>query len=315
MTLQGGPDRVSIIQICAQDKTVTNCTVMSYLNGAGFAKINLHPNDWQNPNDPVSFLDDCNAEIYTGDPFSFHALMQLPLQIKPKALLSSATALSPGLRQQLQTHFDCPVIDIYSMNESGPVAFSSPPPHANSAHHQIFPHNIYVEILDENLRPCPPKERGQIVLTGGINPCLPLLRYATGDYAALDDSASVPGLHLNSKAAHPSPSGATDGRHFNSVDVSTTLHPFALSFLQLHQNADGSLILETNAEDSLQAPVTAALKKLFGSAQTIIWKKTAIPVRARKPINYSSDIPFSCEGMTHGTPSLDIRLFQLLHVR
>jgi len=30
--------------------------------------------------------------------------------------------LLPGLRQRLERRFGCPVLDIYSMNEAGPVA-------------------------------------------------------------------------------------------------------------------------------------------------------------------------------------------------
>src|SRR5438105_1329241 len=50
VTLRGG-DRVAIVQVGAQLYTFTEATVMSYLDFAGYAKINLNPRDWRDPAD------------------------------------------------------------------------------------------------------------------------------------------------------------------------------------------------------------------------------------------------------------------------
>src|SRR5262249_9213913 len=71
--IEGGP-RVSIIQVCSQRKTFTLASIMSYFDSAGFAKINLNPADWNHPGDRARFLEDCQAEVYTGDPFAFAEL-------------------------------------------------------------------------------------------------------------------------------------------------------------------------------------------------------------------------------------------------
>src|SRR5262245_2438002 len=97
--LEGGP-RVSIVHVCAQSQTFTLASVMSYLDFAGFAKVNLNPAEWRDPHDRVRFLEDCDAELYTGDPFAFSELAKLPLRVRPKALLSAAAALLPGLRRR-----------------------------------------------------------------------------------------------------------------------------------------------------------------------------------------------------------------------
>src|SRR4051812_13660118 len=101
ITLEGG-DRVSILHFCAQKETNVMSSVSSYLGGAGFAKVNLRPEDWHDPLDPARFIDDCNSEIYTGDPFAFTELMKLPLRTRPKAIVSSATTLLPGLREAME---------------------------------------------------------------------------------------------------------------------------------------------------------------------------------------------------------------------
>ena len=96
--IEGGQERISIIQVYAQDKTVTNCTIMSYFNGRGLCQKSISiptTGTTPTPADPIHFLNDCDPEIFTGDPFSFHTLMQLPLRIRPKALLSLCHRSSP----------------------------------------------------------------------------------------------------------------------------------------------------------------------------------------------------------------------------
>jgi phenylacetate-CoA ligase len=282
--LEGG-DRVSIIHVCAQKSTITVPSVMSYLGGAGFAKINLNPDDWRHPDDRVRFLDDCAAEVYTGDPFAFMELLRLPLRARPRALLSVAMALLPGLRRALEAHFGCPVIDVYSLTESGPVAF------AHGHGHEVLPHNLYVEILDPQGRPCPPGVRGEITLSGGINPLLPLLRYRTGDYAALDYSGSMPVL-LELHGRLPTVFRTSTGRVFNNVDVSTVLRDLPIPVFSLHQAADGSLLFRCVAEERTRAAAEQALRGLFGADIRLTIEKMPDEAAWRgKAIQYTSDCP------------------------
>src|SRR5262249_35169116 len=138
IALEGGSDRVSLLLVCAQKKTFTYASISAYLGEAGFAKINLNPAEWRDPDDRAKLLDACSPEVYSGDPIAFAALLELPLQTRPKALLSTAMTLLPGFRQQLEDRFGCPVLDLYSLNESGPVAVSTEQGFA------ILPHDLYV---------------------------------------------------------------------------------------------------------------------------------------------------------------------------
>src|SRR5262249_29683526 len=98
--LDGGAGRVFAINVCAQSSTLTYATLSSYLNEAGYVKINLNPKEWRSEDDIVKFIDDCQPEIFMGDPISFIALARLPLQTKPKALVSSAMTLMPALKSR-----------------------------------------------------------------------------------------------------------------------------------------------------------------------------------------------------------------------
>src|SRR5207248_2528256 len=147
-----------------QQSTWTYASTLPTLAQAGFAKVNLNPADWNDLADRAKFLDACNAEIYTGDPLAFSELARLPLQSRPKALISTAMALLPGLARQLEAHFGCPVIDLYSSNETGPIAAGGPDGHV------LLQPRLYVEILDAEGTPCKAGQRGEITVSGGFNP-------------------------------------------------------------------------------------------------------------------------------------------------
>ncbi|OAI48262.1 hypothetical protein AYO44_07470 [Planctomycetaceae bacterium SCGC AG-212-F19] len=280
--LQGG-DRVSIVQVHAQGRTFSYASVSSYLHSAGYAKINLNSADWRDPADRARFLDDCNPELYTGDPIAFAELMKLPLRTRPKALLSSSATLLPGLRQQLETHFGCPAIDVYSLTESGPVAF------ARDCGFEILPHDLYVEILDPDDRPCPPGVRGEVVLSGGHNALLPLLRYRTGDYATLDFSESIPVL-VALELRQPVLFRDAADRRFNNIDVTFALRELPLPFFALHQSADGSLRFCTRCEEQTLQAAQQALIALFGGLPLKVEMVPESVAWAGKVIQYTSDL-------------------------
>src|SRR5260221_1497461 len=160
LTLDGGRDpatgrpAMAAVLVCFQRRTYTYASVSAFLGGAGFAKINLNPADWREPGDRSPFLDDCRPEVFTGDPLSFAELARLPLRHRPKALISTAMQLLPGLRLELEARFGCPVIDLYAMNEAGPVAASTP------AGHALLQPRLYVEVLGDDGQPCAPGRRG-----------------------------------------------------------------------------------------------------------------------------------------------------------
>lgn len=281
-----GGDRVSLVQVAAQVSTYTFASISSYLGGAGYAKINLHPADWADADDRQRFFDDCSPELVTSDPFALAQLAALPLQARPKAILSSATLLLPALRDRLQRRFGCPVIDVYSMNETGPIAFAHADCHADE--HEILPHNLFVEVLDESGNPLPPGGRGEIVVTGGVNPFLPLVRYRTGDFAALSFEHDIPRL-VHVERRRPVIFRAADGTDLPSISVTVALFQIPLPFFSLHQAEDGGLKFRTRCDSAVEEAVRIVLTGVFGAGPLHIEQVPWDVAWRGKSIQYSSD--------------------------
>lgn len=285
-SLAGG-DRVSIVQVAAQIRTYTFASISSYLDGAGYAKLNLNPADWNFEDDRERFFDDCSPELITGDPFALEQLAALPLRARPKAILSSATLLLPGLRDRLRRHFDCPVIDVYSMNETGPIAFARADFDADE--HELLPHNLFIEILDEAGRPVSPGERGEIVATGGVNPFLPLVRYRTGDFAALSFRHEMPRL-VGIERRRPVIFRAAGGARVPSISVTAALFKVPLPFFSLHQAPCGDLMFRTRCNPALEEEVRRVLEGLFGATPLAIEQLSWDAAWRGKSIQYICDL-------------------------
>jgi phenylacetate-CoA ligase len=287
ITLTSGRGDVGCILVGLQQRSFTYPSVTPDPDDAGHIKLNLHPDDWRDPDDRARFLDDCNPEIYTGDPIAFAELMRLPLRTRPRALISTAMTLLPGLRRELEAHFGCPVIDLYSMNETGPVAVAAP----DGSGFVILQHRLYVEILDTDGAPCPPGVRGEVTLTGGFNPFLPLLRYRTNDYASLEFRGSQP-LLVGLEGRPPTVFRATSGAEINNLDVTGALKPLALPQFSLHQAADGSLRMKVRRAAIDVTQIRNALLTLFGSDQVLtIEEVDSLEGTSDKVMQYTSDMP------------------------
>jgi phenylacetate-CoA ligase len=275
--------KVLLLHVCAQLETYCFPSVMSYFDSAGFAKVNLLPHAWRELDDRTSFLNDCNPALITGDPVALVELASMSVKIRPQAIISSGAALLPAAGQLLARRFTCPVIDIYSLNEAGPVAYSM------AGGHEIFPHNLYVEILREDGSQCQPGERGEVALTGGLSPNLLLLRYRTGDFAAMDFSAAIPQLN-NLAGRPPVVFVAGDGRNVHSVDVTIALRDCRISRFRLHQYADGRLDFSGRCDDAELKRAMEVLRNLFGPASSIaVSQLDADQTWRGKPIQYSSE--------------------------
>lgn len=282
--------QVACILVGYQQRAYTYPSVTPQQNEAGHLKLNLHPDDWRDPADRAKFLDACDPEIYTGDPIAFAELMKLALTTRPRAIISTAMMLTPGLRQQLQDHFGCPVLDVYSMNECGPIGVASVKASSDMPHaifHLLQPH-LYIEILDPDGQPCPPGERGEVTLTGGLNFYLPLLRYRTNDYASLEWHAGRPFL-VGLEGRPPVLFRGPHGHALSPLDVSKALAPFAIPQFTLHQSADGALQMKIRHIGIDLAPLRAALLTLFGADQSLSIEE--VDSLGDKVIQYTADHP------------------------
>jgi phenylacetate-CoA ligase len=256
--------QVGVVLLGFQKQCFTYVSVTPAMDDSGLAKLNLHPDDWRTPSDRGRYLEALNAEILTGDPLSFAELLRLNVALTPRALLSTSMTLLPALRALLEHRFQCPVLDLYSLNEAGPIAVFDP---AVSGH-VLLQHRLYVEILDPDDHPVAPGQRGEITLTGGFNFCLPLVRYRTGDFAELTNVGNEPVLRAL-EGRSPVTFRTQSGESINNIDVTHVLKDLPLAQFSLQQRADGSLDFSYSGASGSPVEVRERLLSLFGKKQRL----------------------------------------------
>lgn len=283
VTLRASSGDVGVVLLGYQRKCFTYVSVTPTLNEAGLVKLNLYPEDWRSPDDRRRYLEDLSPEVLAGDPISFVELLRLETALKPRALLSTSMTLLPGLRSDLERAFECPVVDLYSLNEAGPVAAFD----AQSGGHVLLQHHMLVEILDAAGRSVPAGQRGEVTLTGGFNFCLPLVRYRTGDFASLEQRSAEPVL-IGLAGRAPVRFRTRAGEWLNNIEVTHALKPLGLRQFQLRQLADASLQLNVVGLAQHEDELRTALLALFGADQPL----SLAELRASddKPLQYSTEL-------------------------
>jgi phenylacetate-CoA ligase len=283
LKLRHGRGQVGVVLVGYQRHCFTYVSVTPIMDQSGLAKINLHPADWRDPDDRARYLDALAPEIFTGDPISFEVLASLPFETRPLALISTSMTLLPGLRQRLEQRFGCPVLDIYSLNEAGPIAVAD----AGARGHVLLQHRLYVEIVDGAGQPLPPGERGEVTLTGGFNFCLPLLRYRTGDYAALRMDDREPVLE-GLEGRPPVLYRTAAGEMINNIEITHALKRYAIPQFALHQDRNGELLLRLAGAGRESEAIGETLRGLFGAGQRL--KIERIEGFSGKVVQYTSDL-------------------------
>jgi phenylacetate-CoA ligase len=181
-----------------------------------------------------------------------------------KAIFSTAVELSPALKTRAESYFGCPVIDWYSSTETGPVAFSAP----DGRGLQVAAPDIYVETLDERGFPAAPGAVGELAVTGGRNPYVPLLRYRTGDFARIEDGRIVE-LHAREMVFFR----AADGAVINPVDIGRIMRlhcAFAQHQFTQHPDAACTVRIRPTPGLPVDAPgLSRKLATLFGESAPI----------------------------------------------
>lgn len=250
-------DITTIAMICAQEKTLTFASLSTYLHGAGILKINLNPAEWNEKQDAKKYLEKYNPQILTGDPLAFIALMELEPEISPDAMISSAMQLTAGTKKQLEDYFHCPVIDLYSLTECRNIAY------ATQNGFKAIRTDIYLEIFDEQKDiKINDGERGELVVTGGSNPFLPLIRYRTGDFCRLEIRDGVPFL-LDLEARNPIVFYTNSDEKINNIDISNQLSKLALAGFKLNQKKDKSVEFLGYSNEVKLEDVAQILKGIF----------------------------------------------------
>jgi len=280
--LRNGQGQMGVMLLGMQQRCFTYVSVTPSMGESGLAKINLHPDEWRHADDRARYIDALQPEVIAGDPISFATLLELAPRHRPRALLSVSMALSPGLRQALQQQFGCPVLDIYSMNEAGPLAVHD----AIAGGHVLLQPGMYVEVLDDHGNALPTGEVGEITLTGGFNFCLPLLRYRTGDRGALAMHGRLP-MIVDLQGRRPVRYRTHSGRWINNIDLTHALAALPLSRFRVHQHHDAAVSLYLPLAEMAHAqPAQAALQLTLDGLPVQV-----VPMHAEdKVLQYTTDL-------------------------
>ncbi len=120
--------------------------------------------------------------------------LQQPEEGRPsiRAILSTGENATEALREDCLAAFGARVIDRYSNEEMGWLAVQCP----NSNHLHVMSSNVYVEIVDDDGRPCPVGVPGRVLLTGLHSEAMPLIRYDVGDVAEWGEACGCCHLQL-----------------------------------------------------------------------------------------------------------------------
>jgi len=281
ISLKGG-EGVFMVLAGAQKSALTFVSAASFLNGSAYIKLNLNPADWRRSDDRGAYLDACRPEVISGDPVAFGELMSLQSSWRPKALINTSMTLLPGLRRALEEHFMCPVFDVYSMTECRPIGVST------GKEFEVTAPDLHVEIFDQRGTPCLPGRRGEVVVSGGRNPFLPILRYRTGDFAALKVTKEGRRFLIDLEGRAPVVFQGMDGGGINSIDVSRALKDIPLDRFSLFQDRSGALIFSVRDAGEYRDRISEALKELFGGRMKLTFQKLKEEqTRAGKATSYS----------------------------
>ena len=187
-----------------------------------------------------------------------------------------------------KSRFGCPVLDLYSMNEVGPIAVAD----RDRGGRVLLQPRLYLEIVDVAGRALPSGERGEVCVTGGFNFCLPLVRYRTGDTAVLGMAGGE--LVLRDFSGRRAVRFRTaSGNWVNNIDLSHALSGLSAARFAVHQDATGALTLALSS-DAMADAATAetALARVMGDVQVT----TKTITSGDKVLQYTSDLADSIVG-------------------
>ena len=256
-----GPHRVSHVNLSARAACVTFPAVFAAWNQAGFAKLNLNPSQWRDQDQARRFLKDIDPQLVAGDPVSLAQLLAWDIPVKPRILVSTAATLEPALKGRLESRFQCPVMDWYSTTETGPIAYACPRGHG----FHVLAHDVFVEAVGNDGHPA--RGSGELAVTGGRNPFLPLLRYQTGDrgrmeFAPCDCGDPMPRI-MELSARNQVMFRGDDGAPVNQADVALALREILHARHRVTQHADGSLTLALRPVPGWPLPLDQVRRKML----------------------------------------------------
>lgn len=286
-TVGADGERMAVANLVFQQQAFTYVSVISSFAYRAMARLNLHPSAWTDVAARDRFLADADPRILSGHPTSLAELMDAGLDsvLHPAAIFSGAMALSGALRARLEAAFACPVIDVYGLHETRPIAAR-----ADDGPFRILGRRVHVEVLDPRRDVAVhPGGMGEIVVTAGENPLLPLVRYRTGDFGrlvSLEDGtvgiADLEGRENTRFRTH-------DGTLVPCVELTQQLQARGALGWSIEQRADGRLHAVIAGGD--EGGIRLALDALLGVPIELRRVDRLVDLGEGKPRRYRSAVP------------------------
>jgi phenylacetate-CoA ligase len=176
--------------------------------------------------------------------------------------------LDENTRQACRQAWNVTVVDGYSSNEVGNMAFQCP----EHEHLHIQSESLLLEILDDAGNPCRPGETGRVIVTPLHNYATPLLRYAVGDYAEVGAACDCGrGLPVIKRVLGRSRNLATmpDGRKFwPGIQLTDfgKIAPVTQAQLVQHsiEHLEARLVVDTAVTHEQEVALAKLIQELFG---------------------------------------------------
>lgn len=292
-SLELAGDRTACFLLGAQKRTVTYPTALSAWREAGFAKLNLDPRDWRREEDAARYLDAHAPQLLTGDPLTFSRLLALGVRHRPRAIVTTAVAMNPKLKERLAATLGAPVIDWYSLTETGPLAYAAP----DGAGYRPVAPDVYLEAVDDDGVPVPDGEVGEIAVTGGRNPFVPLIRYRTGDHGRIVRHRLPDGRYesriADLEGRRPVMFRGSAGSAVHPNDVAAILRAHPVVQHEVAQEADLTVRVRVRPFDPALEPgaIREPLAQLFGPSISIeVTIDPGLGDEGDKPVPYRSAV-------------------------
>ncbi len=276
-------ERLALVWVLQQRQAFTYVSLISGFAHRAMARVNLDARAWRTASDRSGFLADANPQVISGNPTSLAELLSDDLRdvLRPLALFSGAMALSGPLRARLEAAFSCPVIDVYGLHETRPIAART-----DDGPFRVLDRRVHVEILDAGGAPVPDGEMGEITVTAGENPLLPLVRYRTGDVGRLvrfsDGAVGIADLEGREHTEFVTGSGA----RAPSVDLTQQLQSHGALGWSVVQAADGAVEVTVAGGDARL--IRGALRALLDQPVEVERVERLIDLGEGKPRRFVS---------------------------
>ncbi len=283
------PGRLALAYVVSQRQAFSYASVLSTFGQAVMARLNLDPSAWGGGGQDRAaaerrrerFLRAQRPQVISGDPLALSVLLTVD-GVAPAAVVSSAMTLSPALRHRLERRYRCPVLDLYGLHETRPIAVSG-----DGGAHVLLDRRVHVEVFDaERDVPLPRGETGELVVTAGENPWLPLVRYRTGDAGRL--------VRVNGRDAIADLEGrgavsfvTADGRAVPSVEVTQQMQRWGAEGWRLHQDRTGTIRGTVAGGDA--ARIESALTALSGASPELVYVASLPQLPNAKAAQYTRD--------------------------